>query len=233
MAGSLGILAAFLVLTRGFLRLGESNRALTIPQWIFYRYNHRGFSLFFAFLNLLSVTFVVLILVGCSLLLTGLFPLDQKSALIAVLVFVFSYVLMGGTYAHAYTNALQGIMMLLVTLLLFVEGFKYFGGDILASLRSVGSDYAAASLVPVLFGVLVRRPVPLWVVAVPAALGLATHLALNLLGGMENPAVSATWAIGGALACGVLGVFITRPVADGGGAKKVAPLRLDNSTNVE
>ena len=41
-AGSLGILTAFLVLTRGFLRLGESSAALTIPQWIFYRYNHRG-----------------------------------------------------------------------------------------------------------------------------------------------------------------------------------------------
>lgn len=42
-AGSLGITAAFLVLTRGFLRLGETHKALTIPQWIFYRYNHRGF----------------------------------------------------------------------------------------------------------------------------------------------------------------------------------------------
>ena len=93
LAGSLGILSAFLVLTRGFLRLGESHNALTIPQWIFYRYNHRGFSLFFAFINLLSITFVVLILVGCSLLLTGLFPVDQKTALVLVLLFVFAYIL--------------------------------------------------------------------------------------------------------------------------------------------
>ena len=136
-------LAAFLVLTRGFLRVGESSRALTIPQWIFYRYNHRGFSLFFAFINLLSITFVVLILVGCSLLVTGLFPVEQKTALVLVLLFVFSYVLMGGTYAHAYTNTLQGVMMLLVTLLLFVQGFKYFGGDVVGSLRALGEDYAA------------------------------------------------------------------------------------------
>ncbi len=142
-AGSLGILTAFLVLTRGFLRLGEKNAALTIPQWIYYRYNHRGFSLFFAFINLLSITFVVLILVGCSLLVTGLFPVDQKTALVLVLVFVFSYVLMGGTYAHAYTNALQGIMMMLVTAVLFVQGWKYFHGDFFGALRSVGADYAA------------------------------------------------------------------------------------------
>ncbi|MEE4237299.1 MAG: hypothetical protein V2I51_11320 [Anderseniella sp.] len=143
-AGSLGILSAFLVLTRGFLRLGEAKHALTIPQWIFYRYNHRGFSLFFAFINLLSITFVVLILVGCSLLVTGLFPVEQKTALILVLLFVFSYVLMGGTYAHAYTNSLQGIMMLGVTVLLFVQGFRYFDGDPMAALRAVGDNYATA-----------------------------------------------------------------------------------------
>ncbi|MEP6390346.1 MAG: sodium:solute symporter family protein [Halioglobus sp.] len=143
-AGSLGILTAFLVLTRGFLRLGESSAALTIPQWIYYRYNHRGFSLFFAFINLLSITFVVLILVGCSLLVTGLFPIDQKTALVVVLVFVFSYVLMGGTYAHAYTNSLQGIMMMLVTAALFLQGWKHFHGDFFGALRTIGQDYASA-----------------------------------------------------------------------------------------
>ncbi|TGD75782.1 sodium:solute symporter family protein [Mangrovimicrobium sediminis] len=390
-AGSLGILTAFLVLTRGFLRLGEKNAALTIPQWIFYRYNHRGFSLFFAFINLLSITFVVLILVGCSLLVTGLFPVGQKTALVLVLVFVFSYVLMGGTYAHAYTNSLQGIMMMLVTAVLFVQGWKYFDGDVFGALRSVGADYAApfnhssrlyfdffsvfvsgfvvtfalmlqphiltkvlylrsekditkfigttvvvgslftlmlmigfyarlsgievgaqdavvreyllhefaaspwgeyalvfvfvtllaagmstldgilvalsamvvndivaplsrgrtnalalsrwvlvavgvigawlawnpppliglfaqkgvyglaaASTVPVVFGVLVRRHIPLWVVAGAALVGLFLHLFLNLAAGVENPAVSATYAIFASLAFGTGGLFVTR-----------------------
>ncbi len=394
-AGSLGILAAFLVLTRGFLRLGESSAALTIPQWIFYRYNHRGFSLFFAFINLLSITFVVLILVGCSLLVTGLFPVEQKAALVLVLVFVFSYVLMGGTYAHAYTNSLQGIMMMLVTAVLFLQGWRYFGGDVFGSLQRIGADYAsaynassnlysdffsvflsgfvvtfalmlqphiltkvlylrserdvgkfigttvvvgslfmlmlmigfyarlagieveaqdavvreyllhefgssawgeyvlvfifitllaagmstldgilvslsamvvndivhplagnridglalsrwvlvavgvigvllawnpppliglfaqkgvyglaAASLVPVLFGVLVRRHIPLWVVGGAAGLGLFLHLFLNLVAGVENPAVSATYAILASLLFGIAGLFFTRSEAD-------------------
>lgn len=141
-AGALGILTAFLVLTRGFLRLGEANGALTIPGWIQARYQNRRLSLFFAFLNLLSITFVVLILVGCSLLMTGLFPIEQKTALILVLVFVFSYVLMGGTYAHAYTNTLQGIMMLGIALFLFIHGWHYFEGDPLGSLRELSSNYA-------------------------------------------------------------------------------------------
>lgn len=143
LAGSLGILCAFLVLTRGFLRLGDQYNAMTIPGWIYHRYQHRGLSLFFALLNLLSITFVVLILVGCSLLMTGLFPVEQKTALVIVLLFVFSYVLMGGTYAHAYTNTLQGVMMLLIALFLFVQGFKYFDGDPLGSLQAIGTNYAA------------------------------------------------------------------------------------------
>lgn len=143
-AGSLGILTAFLVLSRGFLRLGEEKQALTIPEWIYHRYQNRSFSLFFAFINLLSVTFVVLILVGCSLLMTGLFPIEQKAALVVVLLFVFSYVLMGGTYAHAYTNTLQGIMMILVTIFLFVDGLHYFDDGFFQSLETIGSSYGAA-----------------------------------------------------------------------------------------
>lgn len=142
-AGSLGILAAFLILSRGFLRLGEQAHAVTIPDWIYHRYQSRGFSLFFAFINLLSVSFVVLILVGCSLLMTGIFPIEQKTALILVLVFVFSYVLMGGTYAHAYTNTLQGIMMILVTVLLFVQGLKYFDDGFFESIRAIGQSYGS------------------------------------------------------------------------------------------
>lgn len=85
-AASLGILSAFLVLSRGFLRHGERQGALTIPQWIHHRYGSRAFSLFFALINLLSISFVVLILVGCSLLLSGLFPVSQQVALVPMLL---------------------------------------------------------------------------------------------------------------------------------------------------
>ena len=141
-AASSGILVAFLTLTRGFLRLGDQHGALTIPEWIYHRYQHRGFSLFFAFINLLSITFVVLILVGCSLLMMSLFGIQRETALVLILLFVFSYVLMGGTYAHAYTNTLQGIMMLGISLFLFANGLKYFDSGVFASLEQLGANYA-------------------------------------------------------------------------------------------
>ena len=142
-AASTGILAAFLVLTRGFLKFGESSKAVTIPQWIYHRYQSGELRLFFAFINLLSIAFVVLILFGCSLLVTGLFPIDQKLALVLVMLFVFSYVLMGGTYAHAYTNALQGGMMLIIALYLFIDGLGLLGDGFFQSLANAGPQFAS------------------------------------------------------------------------------------------
>ncbi len=142
-AAPLGILCAFCLLTKGFLRLGEDKLAATIPEWIFHRYHSRGFSLFFTFINLLSVTFVVLILVGCSTLMASLFPISQQVAMVLILLFVFSYVMMGGTYAHAYTNTLQGGMMLVIALFLFAYGFSHFDGGFMAALSSVDKDFAS------------------------------------------------------------------------------------------
>ena len=142
-AATLGIVTAFLILTKGFRRVGEVKGSLTIPDWIFHRYGSRGLATFFAMINLLSITFVVLILVGCSLLITSLFGIDQKLALTLALLFVFSYVLMGGTYAHAYTNTFQGFMMIIIALFLFVHGLKYFEGGFFTSLQSVSVNYAA------------------------------------------------------------------------------------------
>ena len=55
-----------------------------------------------------------------------------------------------------------------------------------------------------------RRHIPLWVVLGSAAIGLALHLVFNLLLGVENPAISATYGILAALAFGLVGLFATR-----------------------
>jgi len=142
-AGTAGIMTAFLLLTRRFRQLGDDGGAITVPDWIYQRYQSRSLSVFFALINLLSVTFVVLILVGCSLLLSELFPISQTWSLTLILMFVFSYVLMGGSYAHAYTNTFQGVMMIGVSLFVFIQGFYHFDGDVTGALASVGENYAS------------------------------------------------------------------------------------------
>ncbi len=55
---------------------------------------------------------------------------------------------------------------------------------------------AAASVAPITFGVLLRRRIPAGVMGLAAAVGLGGHLVLNLfVPGMENPSVSASWAM--------------------------------------
>lgn len=142
-AGTAGITTAFFLLTRRFRKLGDESGAITIPDWIYQRYRSRSLSTFFALINLLSITFVVLILVGCSLLMSQLFPLSQTASLTLILLFVFSYVLMGGSYAHAYTNTFQGVMMALVAIFIFVQGLyllEQHSGD---SLAKLGEHYFA------------------------------------------------------------------------------------------
>jgi SSS family solute:Na+ symporter/sodium/pantothenate symporter len=54
---------------------------------------------------------------------------------------------------------------------------------------------AAASAVPILFGVLFKEKLPISVISTAAVMGLLIHLGLNLFGGVVNPAVSAAYAI--------------------------------------
>ena len=142
-AATLGIAAALLLLCKGFRRIGAANAALTIPHWIRERYGSRMLALFFALINLLSISFVVLILVGCAILCSQLFGIPRQLALTLVLLFVFSYVLLGGTYAHAYTNTFQSILMIAIAVVLFVGGLKYFDGGFLNALGAVSPEYGA------------------------------------------------------------------------------------------
>ncbi|MCO4792593.1 MAG: hypothetical protein KC493_02685 [Bacteriovoracaceae bacterium] len=142
-AAFFGIAGAFILLTRKFKKLGEKNGSLTLAQWLYHHYESRSLSLFFAALNLLSLTFIVLILVGCSLILASLFAISQKVALVLCIGFVFSYILFGGSYAHAYTNALQSLFMIGISLFLFWDGLELFQGGFLHSLENVSLNYGS------------------------------------------------------------------------------------------
>jgi len=126
-AGTLGVITGLVVLSRGFRRLGEEHQALTLPHWIGARYQSKGMRTYFALLNLaLAIAFVVLIVKGSALVMQATLDLSYAVSVSVVVGFVFSYILMGGTYAHAYTNALQGSIMLVVAVALFASGLHLF-----------------------------------------------------------------------------------------------------------
>ena len=100
-AAGLGITLGLIVMSVGFRRIGAKHAAITLPQWIGKRYGSTAMAVFFAAINLLSLTFVVLIVGGISIVMQQVMGLTNLEALTITIVFVFSYIFVGGTYAHA------------------------------------------------------------------------------------------------------------------------------------
>lgn len=137
-AVGLGLVVGLTTMSTGFRRLGATHRALTLPQWIGERYGSRRLSVLFACVNLLSLSFVVLILGGLSIVMQQTLGLDNTESLVLMIVFVFSYVFIGGTYAHAYTNTLQGIIMVVIAAIIVASGLPHlFSGSVGDELRAV------------------------------------------------------------------------------------------------
>ncbi len=109
------------ILSFHFRRFGAESGALTIPDWIGKRYGSRNFALFFSVLNLLSFAFVVLLVGGISIVMQSLLGVSNAMALVITLTFVTGYVFIGGTYAHVFTNMLQGSLMIVVTVVVLAS----------------------------------------------------------------------------------------------------------------
>jgi sodium/pantothenate symporter len=139
----LGFLFMLIILSFKFRRLGDKMGALTIPDWVGKRYGSRNFSLYFAIVNLLSFAFIVLLVGGISIVMQKLLGTSNTVSLIITLGFVTSYVLIGGTYAHVFTNMLQGFLMIVVSLIILVTGVNLIwkNPESLSLLQNQGEHY--------------------------------------------------------------------------------------------
>lgn len=139
----LGFVIMLILLSFKFRTMGEKMGALTIPDWVGKRYGSKDFSLYFGFVNLLSFAFVVLLVGGISIVMQSLLGVSNTVALIITLGFVTSYVLIGGTYAHVYTNMLQGFLMIGVSLIVIFSGLKmmFSTPDFLSVMGQVSENF--------------------------------------------------------------------------------------------
>ena len=122
-AAALGVIVGLFTLSFGFRRLGQKTKAITLPQWVGQRYGSKAMAIFFAGVNLFSITFMVLIVAGLSIVMQFTLGLTNTESVVLIIGFVFSYIFMGGTYAHAYTNTLQGIIMVVIAGIIVASGF--------------------------------------------------------------------------------------------------------------
>lgn len=142
-AAGLGVIVGLLLLSPGFRRIGAQVNAITLPEWVGRRYESKAMRLFFSAVSLLSFTFVVLIVGGLALVMKATLGLGLTASAALVVGFVFSYVFVGGATAHAYTNTLQGVLMVGVAIVIVGSGLHLLGGDVGARLAAIDPNLIA------------------------------------------------------------------------------------------
>lgn len=123
-------MGSLIFLTKGFRKHGSNVKALTMAQWMGTRYNSKYYSLFFAFLSLLLITFIVLIAVGMTKVLSKSLNVSELYVLIGTMVFIFGYMMFGGANSMVYTNTVQALIMLVVAFILLGSGYEHFSAGL-------------------------------------------------------------------------------------------------------
>ncbi|MEM6346824.1 MAG: sodium:solute symporter [Bacteroidota bacterium] len=126
----LGLYLSLIVLTKSFRKYGQSIQALTMAQWIGKRYQSRGFAFFFGLLSLLLITFIILICVGMTKVLSAALNTSELGVLICLVLFVFGYMMFGGANSMVYTNTIQAGLMIIVAIILLTSGYNHFSEGI-------------------------------------------------------------------------------------------------------
>lgn len=144
-----GIATGLFTMAYRFQVVGAEVGALTVPHWLGARYDSPLLRRGFAALNVLNIAYLVLITVGCAYVMNkalGMDPLvagivgvegwGYGTSVIGIVAFVFAYTGVGGATAHAWTNSLQGVVMLGVAVLIFLSGahlWPRIGPDLLST----------------------------------------------------------------------------------------------------
>lgn len=127
----LGALISLVILSKKFRKIGNANavQAKTIAQWLGTRFQSEGFRLYIAFLSLLHLTFIVLICVGLTQVLSKALNADVLYVLIGIVIFTFGYMMFGGANSMVYTNMIQALLKVVVAIVILVSGYHFFSGD--------------------------------------------------------------------------------------------------------
>ncbi|HQU97234.1 MAG TPA: sodium:solute symporter, partial [Saprospiraceae bacterium] len=127
----LGLFLSLVLLSKSFRKHGHFSSALTLPQWAGNRFDSQLLSRLLAVFSLLLITFLVLLCVGLTKIISSSIGVGEVYVLIGIVVFVFGYMLFGGANSLVYTNFIQAVIMLIVSIILITSGFGYFEGGVI------------------------------------------------------------------------------------------------------
>jgi len=134
-----GLLTGLLLFAPRFQDIGGTHKALTVPHWLGARYGSAALRQLFAGLNVLNIAYLVLIAVGCGYVMEASLGIPYSASVVLVVAFVFAYTGFGGAWAHAFTNTAQGLLMLVMAVVIFASGLRFWqDGSLHADLSSTG-----------------------------------------------------------------------------------------------
>jgi SSS family solute:Na+ symporter/sodium/pantothenate symporter len=165
-----GLLTGLVIFAPRFQTIGADASALTVPHWLGERFADSRLRSFFALLQVLNIAYLVLIVVGTAYVMEAALQVPYHASVLGIVAFVFGYTAVGGATAHAFTNTLQGLMMLVVALLVFFSGAALWP-EAAASLATSGMTAEGSVLFSTSFEV--------W--AVPFLIGIALTTQPHLL----------------------------------------------------
>ena len=122
----LATMVSLVILTKSFRKYGQSVKAMSLASWIGSRYQSKGFALFIAFLSVLLITFIVLILVALTKVISQASNTNEILILAVLVIFIFGYMMFGGANSMVYTNAIQALIMIVVAFILIGSGMQFF-----------------------------------------------------------------------------------------------------------
>ena len=186
-----GLAAGLLVLGPRFQDIGAEAGALTIPHWLGARYASPRLRQLFSGLNILNVAYLVLVAVGCAYVMEQALGLSYHTSVVLIVAFVFGYTGFGGAYAHAFTNTMQGGVMLVMALIIFASGLSLWqDGSLAADLAATGTVAAESALF--------SSALEVWLVPflMGAALTTQPHLLTKALYVKDRRALALTTGVG-------------------------------------
>ncbi len=133
----LAAMVSLVILTKRFRKQGTKFKSLTLAQWIGDRYNSKSYAFVMALLSMLMITFIVLIIVAITKVLSKALDVNEMTLMIAVVVFVFGYMMFGGANSMVYTNTIQAVVMVVVAVILLTSGYDHFRDGIAAFMEKL------------------------------------------------------------------------------------------------
>lgn len=122
----MAIYLALIIFIKRFRQYGMNVKSISIADWIGKRYDSQFLKVFFGLLSVLLITFIVLICVGMTKVVSKALAADELLILVIIVVVVFTYMMIGGANTMVYTNSLQATLMIVVAVLLLGSGADLF-----------------------------------------------------------------------------------------------------------